>query len=111
MIVMKLMHFRNGVCDGFMLDGDPVGGDHGSRAIGAALAMNKNLRLRISANQIEELNDLRTRRILPAAPRDADVLHSEGLDLFLFVRSFSSLVTEIDDNPHAHIPQLGEPGR
>jgi hypothetical protein len=47
---MKLAHFRDSLRGRLVLDSDAVRGDHGSRAISAAPAMNEDLRVRVGAH-------------------------------------------------------------
>ena len=77
MVVMKLAHLGNRFVHWFMFHGDPVGSNHDSCTVSPTLAMNKNLGLRIRADQIEELNNFGAGWIVAPAPWNAYVLHTE----------------------------------
>jgi hypothetical protein len=61
MSVMVLPHFGDGSIGGRVLHGNPVGGNHRTGAIGAALAVHEDFGLRILADQVKvrELHSLR----------------------------------------------------
>lgn len=103
MRVMKTSHFVYGVRDSFMLNGDAVSGNHGSRAVRTALAVNENFSVGIVPDQIEELHNLSVGRIISAAPWNADIFHSQGFDFSLLNRSFLNVVPEINDNSYTEM--------
>ena len=73
-VIVELAHFRNGLGDGFMFDGNAVSGNHDSCAVCAAPAMDKYLGFRIGpANQLEKLHNLGTGGIVARVPGNTNV--------------------------------------
>ncbi len=52
--IVKLVHFGDGLRRRLVFDGDAVSSDHGACPVRSTLAMNKNLRLRVGPDQVQE---------------------------------------------------------
>ena len=89
-----------------MLAAHAIGGHHDARPLRAALAVDEHFLVRVRAEQLEELHDLRDARVVRTAPGDAQILHPLCLNEDLLPGDFSGVVPQIHDDIDPHLLQL-----
>src|SRR5713226_139941 len=102
-VEVEQFHLRDGLLRRPVLRRDAVRRDHHARAVGAVMAVDKDLLLRVGAQQRQKFGDLLIAGPVPTAPRDADIAHAQGLDLMALRLDEVALVAEIH---HDLDPQL-----
>src|SRR5947199_370095 len=75
--------------------GDAVRGNHDAGAIGAIVAMDKELLLRIASEEGQELGDLRVGRRRHSSYRNIDEAHSQSFGPHALPRHRATIATKI----------------
>src|SRR5713226_5938656 len=94
-VEVEQFHFRDGLLRRPILRGDAIRRDHHAGAVGAVMAVDKDLLLRIGAQQRQKFGDLLIVGWVPTVPRDADIAYAQGLDLAALRFDEVALVAEI----------------
>jgi hypothetical protein len=106
----EVVHFLQGLIGRPLFDGHAIGGDEDAGAIFTEMAMHEDFLRGIVAEKRKKLKHLLICGRSPAADRNMNETHAQGLDLLALPEDFRGILeAEIDDGADAEFLELGEP--